>query len=86
MYLNEPETEQSWPGYRSSQPGVRPLLYFDPQTGKLAYPFMRPHLGQRPPSPPITARLPFWIPFTREPRHRSQGKMGWGACARPEPD
>jgi hypothetical protein len=66
LYLNEPETEQTWPGYRSSQPGVRPPLYFDPHTGKLAYPFMRPHLGQRPPFAPNHGPAPFLDPTRSE--------------------
>jgi FtsP/CotA-like multicopper oxidase with cupredoxin domain len=51
-WLGEAETDQVWPGYRARAPGIRPELLFDPQTGKLAYPFMRPHLAHRPPFSP----------------------------------
>ena len=59
LYLNEPETGLAWPGFRSSDPAARPAIFFSPQTGKLAYPFLRPHLGRRPPfarlkSPAVT--------------------------------
>jgi hypothetical protein len=62
LYLNEPETDRVWPGYRSPQPGDRLPLYFDPKTGKLAYPFLRPHLGQRPPFAPNHGPAPFLDP------------------------
>jgi FtsP/CotA-like multicopper oxidase with cupredoxin domain len=51
-YLGEPETAAQWPGYRARAPGDRPELLFDPHTGKLAYPFLRPHLAARPPFAP----------------------------------
>jgi manganese oxidase len=63
-YLDEPETSESWPGYRPATPGVRPVLRFDPKTGRLAYPFLRPHLGLRPPFPPDHSPAPFL-----DPRH-----------------
>jgi FtsP/CotA-like multicopper oxidase with cupredoxin domain len=62
-YLDEPETAETWPGYRPSAPGTRPPLRFDPRTGKLAYPFLRPHLGKRPPFPPDHSPAPFLDPF-----------------------
>lgn len=48
LYLGELEDELSWPGFCSERPGERLPLYFDPLTGKLAYPFLRPHFGKRP--------------------------------------
>lgn len=63
LYLNEVETEAAWPGYRSPDPGSRPPFYFDPQSGKLAYPFLRPHLGQRPPFAPNHNPAPFLDPI-----------------------
>ena len=37
----------------SRAPGERPpSVTFDPETGKLAYPFLRPHFGKRPPFAP----------------------------------
>jgi len=62
LYLNEPETNRVWPGYRSPQPGARPPLYFDPKTGKLAFPFLRPNLGRRPPFAPNHGPAPFLDP------------------------
>lgn len=61
-YLGEPETDQVWPGYRSPAPGQRPPLRFDPGTGKLAFPFLRPHLGKRPPFAPNHGPSPFLEP------------------------
>ncbi|MGH9182180.1 MAG: hypothetical protein ACRDY5_10755, partial [Acidimicrobiales bacterium] len=61
-YLNEPETDQSWPGYHPRAPGTRPPILFDPRTGKLAYPFLQPHLGKRPPFPPDHNPSPYHDP------------------------
>lgn len=61
-YFGEPETDQVWPGYRSAAPGQRPALRFDPKTGKLAFPFLRPHLGRRPPFAPNHGPSPFLEP------------------------
>ena len=63
-YLGEPETEQSWLGYRSRAPATRPALLFDPKTAKLAYPVLRPHLGKRPPFAPGHGPAPFLDPTT----------------------
>lgn len=63
LYLNEAETELLWPGYRSPEPGSRLPFYFDPRSGKLAYPFLRPHLGQRPPFAPNHGPAPFLDPI-----------------------
>ncbi|MGB2695019.1 MAG: hypothetical protein WBD55_07515, partial [Dehalococcoidia bacterium] len=63
-YLNEPETDEVWPGYRSPAPGTRPPITFDPKTGKLAYPFLRPHLGKRPPFAPNHGPSPYLDPVT----------------------
>jgi len=62
-YLGEPEDERAWPGFASRAPGTRPPLLFDPNTGKLAYPFLRPHLGERPPFAPGHGPAPFLDPF-----------------------
>lgn len=61
-YLNEPETGASWPGYEPEQPGLRPPIRFDPRTGRLAYPMLRPHLGRRPPFAPGHGPAPFLDP------------------------
>ncbi len=78
LYLNEVETAQVWPGYRSAQPGSRPPFYFDPKTGKLAYPFLRPHLGQRPPFAPNHGPAPFLDPVHpgRDPPQPGQNGPG----------
>ena len=61
-YMNEPETDQEWPAYRSAAPGQRIPIGFDPVTGKLAYPLLRPHLGKRPPFAPGHGPAPFLSP------------------------
>lgn len=81
LYLNEPETDQVWPGYRAAQPGVRPPLYFDPHTGKLAFPFLRPHLGQRPPFAPDHGPAPFLDPSQAGSTAPPPGENGpWSLC------
>lgn len=61
-FLGEPEAVDRWPGYRPREPGQRPALLFDPGSGKLAYPFLRPHLGKRPPFAPGHGPAPFLDP------------------------
>ncbi len=61
-WLGEPETTATWPGYAPKTPGERPDLLFDPNTGKLAYPSMRPHLAARPPFAPNHGPAPFLEP------------------------
>jgi FtsP/CotA-like multicopper oxidase with cupredoxin domain len=62
VFVNEPETQQAWPGYHPAQPGSRPPFPFDPKTGKLAYPFLRPHFGKRPPFAPGHGPAPYLDP------------------------
>lgn len=62
LYLNEPETTADWPGYRSATPGSRVPVLFDPRTARLAFPSLRPHLGQRPPFAPGHGPAPFLDP------------------------
>ncbi|HUQ40064.1 MAG TPA: multicopper oxidase domain-containing protein [Acidimicrobiales bacterium] len=57
--VGEPETAERWPGYQARAPGTRPAVLFDPATGRVAYPFMRPHLGKRPPFAPGHGPAPF---------------------------
>jgi FtsP/CotA-like multicopper oxidase with cupredoxin domain len=64
VYVGEPETAAIWPGYHPRAPGARPALLFDPKSGKLAYPFLRPHLGKRPPFAPNHGPAPFLDPVT----------------------
>ncbi len=63
LYLNEPETRYSWPNFTSPNPGERFALKFNPATAKLAFPFLRPHLGKRPPFAPHHGPAPFLEPF-----------------------
>jgi manganese oxidase len=58
-YQGEPETTHVWPNYRSPTPGERPTLLFHPHNGRLAYPFLSPHLGQRPPFAPDHGPAPY---------------------------
>jgi FtsP/CotA-like multicopper oxidase with cupredoxin domain len=81
LYLNEPETDQSWPGYRSATPNARLPLYFDPWTGKLAYPFLRPHLAKRPPFAPNHGPAPFLEPMQGGTDPPAPGENGpWSLC------
>jgi len=65
-YLNEPESQLTWPGFTPGQgpPGGRRPFTFDPNTGKLAYPGLHPHLGKRPPFPPNHSPAPFLDPVS----------------------
>lgn len=66
LYLNEPETDFIWPNFRSSNPGRRPPLRFAADTGKLAWPFLRPHLGKRPPFAPHHGPAPYLAPLNHQ--------------------
>jgi len=61
-YLNEPGESRAWPGYHPDHPGARSPILFDPATGKLAYPFLQPHLAKRPPFAPNHGPAPFLDP------------------------
>ena len=81
LYFNEVEDEQVWPGFRSPRPLSRPPIQFDPNTGKLAYPLLRPHLGKRPPFAPNHGPAPFLSPIhqgTDPPRPGENGP--WSLC------
>ena len=81
LYLNELETDQIWPGYASPAPGTRPPLGFDPISGKLAFPFLRPHLGQRPPFAPNHGPAPFLDPIHQGTDPPQPGENGpWSVC------
>ena len=67
LYLNEPDNGAS---------GQRQPFYFDPLTGKLSYPFLRPHLGKRPPFAPGHGPAPFLSPATRGRGPPSPGESG----------
>jgi FtsP/CotA-like multicopper oxidase with cupredoxin domain len=76
LYRNEPEADRPWPGYRPRAPGARPPLLFDPATGKLAYPLLRPHLGKRPPFAPNHGPAPFLDPVASGPDPPPPGANG----------
>ncbi len=63
LYLNEPETAYVWPDYASPAPGERPPFLFAANTGKFAWPYLRPHLGERPPFAPHHGPSPYMEPF-----------------------
>ncbi len=64
VYLGEPEETENWPnlpgtvpGHPSALPvdrfvGDRPRILFNPQDGRIAYPLLRPNIGQRSPHSP----------------------------------
>ena len=79
VYVNEPETAERWPGYTPERPGARLPLLFDPTTGKLAYPFLRPHLGRRPPFAPNHGPAPFLDPDHPGPDPPAPGANGPGS-------
>ncbi|MCH8061437.1 MAG: multicopper oxidase domain-containing protein [Chloroflexi bacterium] len=81
LYLNQAESPLEWPGYTSQWPGERLPLYFNPNTGKLAYPFLRPHLGQRPPFAPNHGPTPYLEPIRSGNEFPAPGQNGpWSLC------
>ncbi len=52
LYLNEPEDDEVWPNFESATPGQRQPILFNPGNGRPANPWLRPHLGKRPPFAP----------------------------------
>ena len=69
LYKNEPESYHVWQNFQAQAPGDRPDILFDPLTGKLAYPLLRPHFAKRPPFAPNHGPAPFL-----EPRVASNGE------------
>ena len=63
--MSELETTYEWVNYKSATPGKRQEILFDPQSGKIAWPWLRPHLGRRVPFSPSHSGAP-WL----EPIHR----------------
>ena len=78
VYRSEPEAVEPWPGYAPEAPGTRPAILFDPLTGKLAFPLLRPHLGKRPPFAPGHGPAPFLDPGTGGPDPPPPGTSGKG--------
>ncbi len=50
--MTEKESTIANPKYESSTPGERQPILFEPATGKVAWPHLRPHFGKRPPFSP----------------------------------
>ena len=67
-YLNEPETRFIWANYRPRNSGQRPPFVFAPATGQLAWPFLQPNLGLRPPFAPNHNPAPFLEPLGADGR------------------
>lgn len=93
VYLNEPDTLLSWPNFTSPSPGARFPIKFDPTTGKLAYPLLRPHLGKRAPFPPNHGPAPYLEPIhlnpdgTRSTDPARPGENGlWSLCPEHSPE
>ena len=81
LYLNELEGDDIWPAFRSTMSGAKLPIYFDPKTGKLAYPLLRPHLGKRPPFAPNHGPAPFLDPFAQGSDVPRPGAGGpWSLC------
>ena len=92
LALNEPETPHRWVDYISPTPLKRPPITFDPQTGKLAFPWLRPHLGKRPPFAPNHGGAPWLEPFhvredgTKSTEPAKPGEQGpWSLCPSDSP-
>ena len=93
LFLGEPETFVKWPKYKPEwmgiEPGERPALLFNPLTGKLAYPSMRPHFGKRPPFSPGKNPAPFLEPIHSQDNGEVSANVGrpgengpWSLCPR----
>lgn len=62
LYYGEPEDTLAWPNYQSASPGNRTPILFDPLNGRLAWPHLSPHFGQRPPFAPGHGPAPYLSP------------------------
>ncbi|MEE9164836.1 MAG: multicopper oxidase domain-containing protein, partial [Nitrospinota bacterium] len=87
LYRNEMESEQKWPKYKPPVSGTRRPFLFDPVTGKLAWPFLKPHFGKRPPFAPNHGGAPFLEPIAEKKNNKRStepprpGENGpWSLC------
>jgi manganese oxidase len=91
VYQAEPETMVDWPKYKPEwmgrKPGERVAILFDPDTGRLAWPHLRPHFGKRPPFSPNRNGAPFLEPIvenadgSKSARVSRPGENGpWSLC------
>ena len=86
LFLTEPETEEVWVNYASDTPGRRLVGLFDPLTGKLAHPYFRPHLAERPPFAPNHGPAPFLEPIRTGTDPAEPGQNGpWSLCPQDAP-
>jgi FtsP/CotA-like multicopper oxidase with cupredoxin domain len=85
--MSEPETTYEWVNYKSATPGKRQEILFDPRSGKVAWPWLRPHLGRRVPFSPSHSGAPWLEPIhrrddgsnsTEPPKPGEQGP--WSLC------
>ena len=90
--LNEPETPHKWVNYVSPTPLKRPPILFEPKTGKLAFPWLKPHLGKRPPFASNHGGAPWLEPFhvredgTKSTEPARPGEQGpWSLCPEQSP-
>src|SRR5439155_15034139 len=77
--FGEPETVARWPGYSSPAPLERPQILFDPRTGRVAYPLLRPHLAARPPFAPNHGPAPYLDPVANGADPPAPGASGPGS-------
>ncbi|MCH7990543.1 MAG: ThuA domain-containing protein, partial [Planctomycetes bacterium] len=75
LYFGEPETSVDWPKYKPENPGERPVLLFDKDTGKLAWPHMKPHFGKRPRFSPDHNPAPFLEPMRNDTKVAKSTKV-----------
>ena len=90
--LSEPETPYKWVDYKSPTPRKRPAIMFDPQSGKIALPWLRPHLGRRVPFSPNHGGAPWLEPFhlrddgSNSTEPAKPGEQGpWSLCPEGSP-
>jgi FtsP/CotA-like multicopper oxidase with cupredoxin domain/plastocyanin len=70
LYKGEALDNNTWPNYvNPTQAGVRPLILFDPDNGRLAWPMMQPHLGKRAPFAPGHGPSPYLGATNADHRH-----------------
>ncbi len=87
MALTEKESTTPNPKYKSPKPGERLPILFEPRTGKISWPTMKPHFGKRVPFPPNHNGAP-WLEMihqdesgARTPDPAKPGEQGrWSLC------
>jgi hypothetical protein len=80
LYRGEPETPKAWANYTPDPnlPDNRPLIRFNPNNGRYAWPLFRPHLGQRPPFAPNGHTGAPWL------GEQGSGERPDGLCPEPK--